>query len=567
MGFNASLRNTINEEYNDQELESSSCAHSASKKVTTNMAKFDLVFSRANNEVLAEMFGGTLLGLINSLSQKGRHQAIDRDALLATFSPASILLNKARRSVLMSLLREEEAAQILSSIGISPPDGTSAYDLLQALGISARQLKKVFEFFQVPYPEDEAIIPKPSIEQVAPDYGLFEHQRTAVREVLKLISGPPQRVILHMPTGAGKTRTAMNIIAHYLRETEPITVLWLANSEELCEQATSEFIKCWKNLGNREVAVQRYWGSHNELAQRDGLIVAGFQKIYNTFVNSPAEFARFGECVKLIIVDEAHQVVAPTYQEVVNAINSRNLDTPLIGLTATPGRTWNEIDSDEALSDFFCRKKVTLKVKGYDNPVEYLIAEGYLSRPTFHELPLNSFDEDEIKRIYEEFEIPDNLLRKLAADELRTLKIIKRIEDLVQRHKRILVFATTVEHSDILAVLLKMKGYNAKSVSSKSTADSRKSTIDWFKDDSSEHKILCNFGILTTGFDAPQTSAAVIARPTKSLVLFSQMVGRATRGIKAKGNKESEIVTVVDIDLPGFRSLSDSFTNWEDIWE
>lgn len=531
------------------------------------MAKFDLVFSRADSGVLAEMFGVGLLELVNSLSQRGHHQTIDRGILLQTFTPASILFNKSQRSVFLSLLRNEEASELLKLIGISIGDGVDAYTQLQNQGINARQLKRVFEFFQVIYPEEETVSPKPNEEEIEVAYGLFEHQRTAVNEVLELISCPPHRVVLHMPTGAGKTRTAMNVIAHYLRSNEPITVLWLANSEELCEQAASEFIKCWSHLGNRTLTLQRYWGGHNSLEQKDGLIVAGFQKIYNTYINDPAKFALFGECVKLIIVDEAHQVVAPTYQSVVNAINSRNLETPIIGLTATPGRTWNEVDSDEALSDFFSRKKVTLKVKGYENPVDYLIDKGYLSRPIFHEISLASFNEEEVKKIYQEFEIPENLLRKLASDQIRTLKIIKRIEELAQSHSRILVFATTVDHADILAVLLQMLGHNARSVSSKTPADQRKASIAWYKDNSPGCKILCNYGILTTGFDAPKTSAAVIARPTKSLVLFSQMVGRATRGWRANGNKESEIVTVVDIDLPGFRSLSDSFTNWEDIWE
>ena len=78
--------------------------------------------------------------------------------------------------------------------------------------------------------------------------------------------------------------------------------------------------------------------------------------------------------------------------------------------------------------------------------------------------------------------------------------------------------------------------------------------------------VLCNYGVLTAGFDAPRTSAAVIARPTKSLVLYSQMVGRATRGPKAGGNTEAEIVTVVDTSLPGFGAMSDAFRNWEDVW-
>ena len=170
-------------------------------------------------------------------------------------------------------------------------------------------------------------------------------------------------------------------------------------------------------------------------------------------------------------------------------------------------------------------------------------------------------------KIYSDFEIPDKLLKKLADDSLRTLKILRKIEDLTTRHKRILVFATTVAHSELLAVLLKSRGFNAKSLTGNTSTLDRPRMIEWYKEDTNDVRILCNFGILTTGFDAPKTSAAVIARPTKSLVLFSQMVGRATRGIRAGGNKESEIVTVIDIDLPGFRNMAESFTNWEDIWQ
>jgi superfamily II DNA or RNA helicase len=78
--------------------------------------------------------------------------------------------------------------------------------------------------------------------------------------------------------------------------------------------------------------------------------------------------------------------------------------------------------------------------------------------------------------------------------------------------------------------------------------------------------VLCNYGVLTAGFDAPQTSAAIIARPTKSLVLYSQMVGRATRGPRAGGHSDAEIVTVVDTTLPGFGEMIDAFRNWEDVW-
>lgn len=78
--------------------------------------------------------------------------------------------------------------------------------------------------------------------------------------------------------------------------------------------------------------------------------------------------------------------------------------------------------------------------------------------------------------------------------------------------------------------------------------------------------VLCNYGVLTTGFDAPSASAAVISRPTKSLVLYSQMVGRVIRGPKAGGTPTCEIVTVVNPALPGFGDVADAFVNWEDVW-
>ena len=78
--------------------------------------------------------------------------------------------------------------------------------------------------------------------------------------------------------------------------------------------------------------------------------------------------------------------------------------------------------------------------------------------------------------------------------------------------------------------------------------------------------VLCNYGVLTTGFDAPGISAALIARPTRSLVLYSQMIGRAIRGPRSGGNREAEIISVVDPRLPGFGDIAEAFENWEDIW-
>jgi superfamily II DNA or RNA helicase len=78
---------------------------------------------------------------------------------------------------------------------------------------------------------------------------------------------------------------------------------------------------------------------------------------------------------------------------------------------------------------------------------------------------------------------------------------------------------------------------------------------------------LCNFGVLTTGFDAPKTSAVIIARPTTSIVLYSQMIGRALRGVRVGGTAKAIVSTVVDTSIPVFREIINQFTNWDAQWK
>ena len=530
--------------------------------------KFDAVLSRTGPDVLSDIFGRQLIELISTLHKDTVTQASLRTLLLEVFNPEAILKDREKRGEIIDILKAQEAIELCNILGLK--DHEDPFETLKNVTFSSKsQFLKLLGFFEIT-PEIEPVNREltPDLVSVVPAYSLFPHQRKAITKVLDILEKSPHRVVLHMPTGAGKTRTAMNIISQYLRTHEPTAVLWLANSEELCEQAAEEFIKSWSNTGNRSVKLNRFWDQHAlDKNLKDGIFIAGFQKIHSMQKNSPSEFAFFGEKVSLIVVDEAHQVIAETYKLVVDAVQSRRPDAKLIGLTATPGRTWNDIDVDEELANFFGRRKVTLEIDGYANPVDYLIDEGYLAKPKFEELKLNLFSDEDKLKIYSEFEISEKFRKKLADDSFRTLKILRKIEDLSTRHKRILVFATTVEHSELLAVLLKSRGFNAKSLTGNTSSNDRQKMIEWYKEDADDVRILSNFGILTTGFDAPKTSCAVIARPTKSLVLFSQMVGRATRGTKAGGNKESEIITVIDIDLPGFRNMAESFTNWEDIWQ
>ena len=377
-------------------------------------------------------------------------------------------------------------------------------------------------------------------------------------------------MVLHMPTGSGKTRMAMHIVCRHLLQHTATAVIWLANSEELCEQAADEFSRAWQCLGNRSVDLHRFWGDRtlNTANIQDGLVVGGFPKLYALAKNDPTHIAALGDKTTLLVIDEAHQAIAPTYALIIQGLAARQFDMPVLGLTATPGRTWNNPDADRLLADFFANAKVTLDVPGYGNPVDFLVKQGFLAAPTFHRIehaPTNLTPSD-LAQLECDLDVPAAILKKLAADEVRTVKIVRELEKLMANHQRIIVFATTVGHAHLLTAVLCARNVLARCVTANTGEQGRADNIEWFKEQSSEQKVIVNFGVLTTGFDAPQTSAVLIARPTKSLVLYSQMVGRAIRGPKAGGNISAEIVTVVDTALPGFGDVASAFTNWEDVW-
>jgi DNA repair protein RadD len=411
----------------------------------------------------------------------------------------------------------------------------------------------------------------PTCESIVPSHGLFAHQRSAARRVLDYLGQDPHRAMLHMPTGSGKTRTAMNVVASVMNQTEPALVVWLAHSEELCEQAVDEFKTAWASLGNRSVDVHRWWGPHalpNPIPQ-DGIVVAGLAKVFASVRVSTLEIGTLAGRVDLVVMDEAHQAVAPTYQLILDVLTLAGNPAPLLGLTATPGRTWNDIDEDQRLADFFHQRKVSLEVDGYESPVKFLVDEGYLADTEFFQLEYTSGSElspGEVRELHDSLDIPQRIINSLAVDEQRNLLILGRVETMVRRHSRMIVFAATKDHAVVLATVLRARGHWAYSVTGETPSGERARVIAKFKDSSDEPRILINYGVLTTGFDAPQTSAALIARPTKSLVLFSQMVGRATRGPRAGGNETAEVATVVDTRLPGFCNMADAFTNWEDVW-
>ena len=402
--------------------------------------------------------------------------------------------------------------------------------------------------------------------KVSPGYSLYPHQRQVLRDILRALSSPERRAVAHLPTGAGKTRIASHTASRLLNETDTddALIVWLASTEELCEQAAEELSRAWTHLGLRTVDIHRYWGNRSLDLRRlpSGFLVTGLAKLRSASDSDHTLLAHLAAHASAVIFDEAHQAVAKTYAFVTEQLCSTR--PPLLGLTATPGRTANLTDADYQLARMFNHTKVSIDPRGHDSPVTYLIQNQYLADPRFVPITFDSeiaVTEPELGLDYTRGDL-DNLGR---SDE-RTSKIVGLAKDAAARHPRTIVFCPSVESAVECNRLLQGEGVVSQVVTARTHSEERRAIIDAFRDESREHKVMFNYGVLTAGFDAPRTRCVIIARPTTSLVLYSQMAGRAMRGPRAGGNRTAEIMTVADTNLPGFGSVTDAFTNWEELW-
>lgn len=401
---------------------------------------------------------------------------------------------------------------------------------------------------------------------IKPDYPLHSYQRQVLTDIIKALSSPERRAIAHLPTGAGKTRIATHAACHLLNQndTPDSLVVWLASTEELCEQAADQLGRGWTHLGRRSAYVHRHWGGlFVDLKHlKSGFLVTGLAKLRSAAFQDNTLLAHLANRVSAVIFDEAHQAVAETYSFVTEQLCSYR--PPLLGLTATPGRTSNLTDADHRLAKMFNHTKVSIDPRGHDNPVTYLIQNRYLADPRF--IPVRFESKVPISEPPPDLDYNTHDLERLGGNEERTRMIAELAEHAVQRHPRTIVFCPSVESALECNRLLQNRGMAASAITAETSGDRRRDLIENFKSDDREHMVMFNYGVLTAGFDAPHTRCVVIARPTTSLVLYSQMAGRALRGPRAGGNATAEIFTVADTNLPGFGSMTDAFANWEELW-
>jgi superfamily II DNA or RNA helicase len=434
---------------------------------------------------------------------------------------------------------------------------------------------------------DETFLPDnyeapPSEEEIKPSLYLFPHQKRLKDNFIRKLSDNANRLLVHMPTGAGKTRTSIEGIIDFWKANADrgSNIVWLAHSEELCEQALETFSKIWKVRGDSPIKVCRLWGEHklNDFSEGNCFIVAGFQKLYNLISTTDDKQFRALNALKnktsIIIVDEAHKAVAPTYKASIDYLYTYS-KTKLIGLTATPGRSSNDIfvaqnDSETSqLVDFFDGNKIGLTDEDnieLKDPIGFLQDEGFLSRINRKRVTTNielDLTETEKRFVSNFLDLPKSVLSKLADNDERNALILGEIAGLIRKGRQIIVFALSVQHAHLITDLLNLQGVKAKCVDGNTPTSERNNTILEYKAGSVQ--VLVNFGVLTTGFDAPNTNAVVITRPTASIVLYSQMIGRGIRGPKVGGNEVCDLVDLED-NLVGFPSEQQAFNYFNQAW-
>jgi len=497
-----------------------------------------------------------------------------RELVSTKISHAEMLRDKKMRNVLTQSIQQKSDVNRLADILGIKKDGDVRKNLLNArITKNSSREKKLFKFFEIEdIPIEDNILNVPQQEIISTKRPLFPHQRNAVDQIQEYLNEDKHAALLHMPTGSGKTRTTMRVISNIFMNNRNTLVIWVALTEELCEQAVDEFRNTWRDVGDREVTVFRFFGKHspkilNETKKNcEGFIVAGMSKLNS--VKDDLFLTTLADRVKLVVMDEAHHVIAPTYKSTIELLSKKHRETKLLGLSATPGRTLEETEENYQLADFFGTNKVMLRINN-QNPIRFLIDNQYIAKPDIKIINhRDQLTDDDKSIISSKLEIPHSVLEKLGGDIIRNIKIISEVEELVNNgQNRIIIFTPSIKSSRDIAMILSAKKFNAYYIDSNLSEQLRKQVINEYKRDSDKEIILCNVNILTAGFDAPKTSAVIIARPTKSLVMYSQMIGRAIRGRKVGGNKKCFIRVITDESITEFRDIVSAFEHWEREWQ
>ncbi|MFA0413887.1 DEAD/DEAH box helicase [Vibrio renipiscarius] len=341
-------------------------------------------------------------------------------------------------------------------------------------------------------------------------YTLRPYQADSVKAVIHYFRKHTTPAVIVLPTGAGKSL----VIAELARLAKG-RVLVMAHVKELVEQNHAKYegydlkgAVFSAGLGRKETDQQ--------------VVFASVQSVVRNLTEFKDQFS-------LLVIDECHRVPeekTSSYQKVITHLRELNPGMKVLGLTATPYRlgvgwiyqyhTRGQVRSEEPR---FFRDCI------FELPIRYLLDEEFLTPAKMMDAPVLSYDFSQLKPAstgrYKEAEMD------MVIDQAKraTPQIVQQIIQFSAEKQGIMIFAATVRHAQEIFGLLP-QGQTAIVIGDTPTPE-RDAIIQRFKQ--REIKFLVNVSVLTTGFDAPHVDLIAILRPTESVSLYQQIVGRGLR--------------------------------------
>ena len=469
------------------------------------------------------------------------------------------------RSLLLNTLSEEEVNFLYDEVINRSHKNTFEKILTlsdKPINSSATYLKYFSDLLEIPeefFPVKSQAIPVKEILYPISQYGaLFDYQQEVKSKIVDFLSSSKKITMVQMPTGSGKTKTTVEAICSSLVTDQKLNIIWLAHTEELCDQAVSAFDDFWMHNGNRNISLYRFWGSRDTTLtgrKNSNIIVFSYNKFLNYIKRNSLD--EFKDNKLIIVIDEAHKALGPEINQVILKLKKIN-EVKIIGLTATPGRGGQSDIGNYELSRLF-DKELIYAEKLTNDPIRYLQKRGILSEVK-REI-LNTDLNLDIEFGFSDLSFKS--LKKLSNNYDRNNIILDKITSEVSKDSQVLVFCCSVEHARQLSLESSLNGILSVAIDCNMSSSSRRSVINLFKDN--KIKVIFNYGVLSTGFDAPGIDTVIIARPTSSIVLYSQMIGRALRGPEVGGNETCKIIDVRD-NFEDFGDLDEVYNNFNSYW-
>jgi DNA repair protein RadD len=342
-------------------------------------------------------------------------------------------------------------------------------------------------------------------------YTLRTYQQEAVDSTLNYFRKRRDPAVIVLPTGAGKS-----LVIAELAKIAKGRVLVLAHVKELVEQNHLKYESYGLHAGI-------YSAGLNQKDSKQKVIFGSIQSV------AKAKDAFFKDFT-LVVIDECHRVGLEPDSQYAKVITQLKLNNPricILGLTATPYRLGLGWIYNYALRGEVKTQNLRFfKHCIYDLPLEYMIRNKYLTPPVKVDIPVTSYDFSELIEAGQSYTMAQ-LEEALHKQRRLTPLIIKNIIDITESDQRqgVMIFSSTVKHAQ--EIMNHLPPEQARLVVGTTELSERDQTVHDFK--KKAFKYLVNVSVLTTGFDAAHVDVIAILRPTESISLYQQIIGRGLR--------------------------------------